>query len=244
MRYFTCVLVALCISAGMLYAQDAQKLSPAEQEVIKVNQVRLDAFNKRDLKTWSHYVADDCIFSDDDGALTTKAGMMEGFKMPHDYDYGTNNGQSLVHVYGTTAVINFRATIHEKFGSADIVSEQRYTATYAKQNGAWLLVAEQWGNLPVNFRKPVAIDASAYKDYVGQYQARPLDDVDIVSVKDGKLWSQIGKDEEEYLPLSSDAFFVKDDLGSVTFSRDPQGHVTGYTYHRVDGQEIHDKKIK
>lgn len=52
------------------------------------------------------------------------------------------------------------------------------------------------------------------------------------------------KDEDEYLPLSSDTFFVKDDLGSVTFVRDAQGRVTGYTYHRFDGQEIHVKKIK
>jgi hypothetical protein len=63
-------------------------------------------------------------------------------------------------------------------------------------------------------------------------------------VKDGKLWSQVGGDEEEYLPLGSEMFFVKDDLGSVTFSRDAEGRVTGYAYHRADGQELHDKKIK
>jgi hypothetical protein len=33
-------------------------------------------------------------------------------------------------------------------------------------------------------------------------------------------------------------------LGSFTFVRDAQGHVTGYTYQRWDGQEIHAKKIK
>jgi hypothetical protein len=98
--------------------------------------------------------------------------------------------------------------------------------------------------LPVNFHKPVAVDASAYKDYVGQYQWRPGDDLDIVSVKDGKLWSQFGKDEDEYLPLGAETFFIKSDLGSAQFVRDTQGHVTGYTYHRVDGQEIHVKKVK
>ena len=30
----------------------------------------------------------------------------------------------------------------------------------------------------------------------------------------------------------------------MTFVRDAQGRVTGYTYHRWDGQEIHAKKIK
>jgi hypothetical protein len=96
----------------------------------------------------------------------------------------------------------------------------------------------------VNFHKPVAADASVYKDYVGQYQWRPLDDVETISVKHGKLWSQFPKDEDEYLPLGSETFFFRDALGSVTFVRDAQGHVTGYTYHRWDGQEIHVKKIK
>jgi hypothetical protein len=50
--------------------------------------------------------------------------------------------------------------------------------------------------------------------------------------------------DEEYFPLGSETFFVKNDLGSVTFVRDAQGHVAGYTYHRWDGQEIRAKKIK
>lgn len=38
--------------------------------------------------------------------------------------------------------------------------------------------------------------------FVNQKILRPLDDVEIISVKDGKLWSQVGKDaEEEYFPL-------------------------------------------
>ncbi len=70
--------------------------------------------------------------------------------------------------------------------------------------------------------------------------------METVSVKDGKLWSRFSKDkdDDEYLPLSSDTFFVEDDVGSTQFVRDAQGHVTGYTYHRVDGQEIHVKKIQ
>ena len=44
--------------------------------------------------------------------------------------------------------------------------------------------------------------------------------------------------------LGSDTFFVKSALGISAFSRDPQGHVTGYTCRLADGQEIHVKKIK
>lgn len=244
MRYFKCLLVALCISASMIRAQDQLKFSPAQQEVLNVRNALRETALRRDMEAWSRYVADDCIFSTDDGTLATKAGFIEYNKrMPPEYDHSDNPRDYVIHLYGDTAVINFRITVHEQFTDADIISEQRQTETYVKQNGSWLLVARQWGNLPVNFHKPVAVDTSVYKDYVGQYQWRPLGGLDTVSVKDGKLWSQFPKDEDEYLPLSSDTFFVKDDIGSVTFVRDAQGHVTGYTYHRWDGQEIHAKKI-
>lgn len=169
---------------------------------------------------------------------------MEHWTLPFVYEHGVNSRDCVVHVYGNPAVLNHRVTIHEQLTDADIISEQRYTETYIKQSGSWLLIAKQWGNLPVNFHKPVGVDTRVYKDYVGQYEWRPLGDVDVVSVKNGKLWTQFGKDEDEYLPLGAETFFIRSDLGSITFLRDAQGRVTGYTYHRFDGQEIHVQKIQ
>lgn len=248
MRSIPRLFINLCMFASTICAQEPPKFSPAQQEVLDARKARIEASDKRDYATWSRYIADDCIYSTDDGEIDTKvkAHTLERWKLPLAYDHGVNPRDYVVHVYGNTAVINFRVTVHEQFTDTDIISEQRYTETYIKQNGTWMLIARQWGNLPVNFHKPAAVDTSVYKNYVGQYEWRPLDDVETVSVKDGKLWSRFGKDkdDEEYLPLSSDTFFVRDDIGSTQFVRDAQGQVTGYTYHRWDGQEIHVKKIK
>jgi ketosteroid isomerase-like protein len=247
MRYFTRVLLALSISATVIHAQDQPKFSPAQQEVLNAHRARVEASEKRDYAAYSRLVADDCMYSDDDGILDTnrKAHLMDDWKLPLAYDHGVNPRDYVVHVYGDTAVLNYLVTIHEQFTDADIISEQRATETYIKQKGSWLLIARQWGNLPVNFHKPVAVDTSAYKDYVGKYEWRPLDQAETVSVKGGKLWTDFGEDmDEEYFPLGSETFFVKNDLGNVTFVRDAQGRVTGYTYHRWDGQEIHAKKIR
>jgi hypothetical protein len=247
MRSAACLSIALTLFSSTLCAQDQPKFSPAQQEVLKVRNALRDTALRRDMAAWSRYVADDCIFSTDDGTLSTKAQFIEyDQKLPPEYDHSTNPRDYVIHVYGDTAVVNFRLTVHEQFTDADIISEQRQTETYIKRNGSWLLIARQWGLLPVNFHKPVAVDTAVYKDYVGQFQWRPLDDVETVSVKDGKLWSRFSKekDDDEYLPLSSDTFFVKDDIGSITFARDPQGLVTGYIYHRWDGQEIRVKRIK
>ncbi len=242
MRFFTCLLVVLCIPAGMICAQDQPKFSPAQQEVLDAHKARIEAGERHDFAAWSRYIADDCLISDDDGVLDTnpKAHVREHWKLPREYDYGVNPRDYVIHVYGNTAVMNYRVTVHEQFTDADIISEQRYTDTYIKQNGTWVLIAKHWTNLPVNFHKPVAVDTSVYKDYVGEYEWRPLVPKEVFSVKDGKLWLN----EDEVLPLGSETFFLKDDIGSLTFVRDAQSHVTGYTYHRWDGQEIHVKKIK
>jgi Domain of unknown function (DUF4440) len=245
MRSFRCALVALCLAAGMIDAAEQPNFSPAQQEVINVHEARTQASNKRDQVAYSRYVADGCIFSGDNGSVLTKAQLMASVgKLPTEYDYSTNPRDYVVHVYGDTAVLNLRYTNHEQFTDSDIISEIRMTETYIKQNGSWLLIARQWAKIPTNFRKPVAVDTSIYKDYVGQYEWRPLDNVETISVKDGKLWTQSGKDVEEYLPLGADLFFLKTELGIDKFTRDAQGHVTGYTYQDADGQEIHVKKIR
>lgn len=113
-----------------------------------------------------------------------------------------------------------------------------------KRDGGWVLVAVQTGNLPKNFRKAAVTDSQNSKDYVGKYEWRPGGETDVIALKNGKLWSRLDGDEDEYLPLGSDTFFIANDLGNVTFTRDPNGHVTGYTYHRVDGQEIQVRRVR
>ncbi len=246
MRLLRSFLLPICLTASLAVAQDAQKFSPAQLEVLKVRETLRESALKRDMATWSAYVADDCIFSTDDGTLQTKAQFVEHVgKMPPAYDRSENPRDYIIHVYGDAAVVNFRLTGHEQFTDADIHSEERQTETYVKRNGAWQLVARQWGLLPVNFRKPAAdVDTSKFKDYAGRYEWRPGDEVDVILVQDGRVWSNMGGDEQEALPLGSGTFFFKNDLGTTTFIRDGTGKVSGYIYHRVDGQEIHVRKIK
>ncbi len=245
MRSFRSILVTVSLCVSTIYAADRSKFSPAQLEVINAHEARTEASNKRDQAAYSRYVADDCIFSGDNGSVVTKARLMARVgKFPTKYDYSTSPRDYVVHIYGDTAVLNLRYTNHEQFTDSDIVSEIRMTETYIKQNGSWLLIARQWAKIPTNFRKPVAVDTSLYKDYVGQYEWRPLDEVEIVTVKDGGLWTESGKDTEEYLPLGVDSFFLRSDTGSTNFTRDGQGRVTGYTYQDADGQEIHVKKIR
>jgi ketosteroid isomerase-like protein len=239
------ILLAFWLLSGSLSVADEPKLTAVEREVVDAWRARTEASNRRDQAAWSRYVAEDCIFSGDNGERLAKpevARVIE--KFPADYDHSENAHDFLVHVYGNVAVLNVQFTTHERFTDADIVSEMRATETFIKREGSWLLVARQWEKIPVNFRKAAPIDTNAYKDYIGEYEWRPLDDLETLWVKDGKLWTRSGKDVDEYLPLGKDIFFLKTDLGTSKFVRDANGRVTGYTYQSPDGQEIHVKKIK
>jgi hypothetical protein len=221
------------------------QVSNEEQDVLNASAARRDAYNRRDLVTLDRYIADDCLISTDDGTLVKKADLMKHLKsLPPNYEQIQNARDFAVQVHGSVAVISLRSTTHEQFSDTDIVTEQRRTETWMKRDGAWVLVAVQTGNLPRNFRKAVTADSPTYKDYVGTYEWRPRGETDVVSLKGDKLWSRLDGDEDEYLPLGSDSFFITNDLGSVTFTRDASGRVTGYTYHRVDGQQIHVQRIR
>ena len=142
-----------------IHIQNLSELSPEQQEMFNVSKSLGEAANRRNFAAWSRQVADDCLFSDDDGILQTKARLMEHLmKLPTAYDHGVDPRDYVVHLYGDTAAVTSRVTDHEQFTDSDIISEMRRTETYVKQNGSWLLIARQWGMLPVNFRKPVAVD--------------------------------------------------------------------------------------
>ena len=245
MRYLGVLLFALSTALSLAQTSEQQKFSPAEQEVVNVQKARIDAAARRDIEAWSRYVAEDCIFSDDDGGLVTKAQMIAHYNnVPAEYDRALDPREYTVHLYGNAAVVNLRATDHEAFGGIDITSEQRRTEAFIKRNGSWTVVAIQWSNLPINHREPVSTEGRSLQEYVGEYRARPKDDVETISVKDGRLWSQAGNGGEWREYAGGDTFFSKSDVGQFTFSRDAQGHVNGYTYRFADGQEIYSQKIK
>lgn len=246
-RNWPVLIMCLFFYTSLAFSQ--AKHGSDEQEIIDVSVARREATNRREMTAAAAYIAKNCLFSTEYGALISKDEYIEHRrKMPAAYDQTTNPRQYVVHVYGDTAVLNFLVTDLEQYGDKTIVNEQRRTETWHKQAGRWLLIAVQWDNTPVNFRKPAAVDHSLFKDYVGRYEWRPGDVIDTVTEKDGRLWSRFGDestDIDEYFPAGEETFFIREgDLGTVTFLRNTAREVIGYTSHRTDGQDIVVRKIE
>src|SRR5579864_7457168 len=113
METFT-ALFCLLASVNLGWSQGAKighKYTPEQLEVIKVSREKADAASQRDFKTWSRYIADDCLFSTDDGELGTKADFIKHVgTMPREYDHTDNPREDVVHVNGDVAVLNYRST--------------------------------------------------------------------------------------------------------------------------------------
>jgi hypothetical protein len=124
MRYLTFLAFALCLPAGTICAQDQPKLSPVEQEVVNISKARVDAASRRDIAALAGYFAEGCIFSTDDGTVITKTELMGHYRKPTAaYGRLVDPRDHIVHVYGNTAVVNYRVSGHEQFGGTDLISE-------------------------------------------------------------------------------------------------------------------------
>ena len=242
------ILVAsLAIFHGTVAGAEAPPLTVEQQEVVKVSQAWLDAFNNRDLETFNSYIADDYIGSTDDGVLTTKVRLVKWLsKRPSEYQQRKDLHDIQVHLDGDTAIVNYLITSLRTWGDTPIVNYLRRTEVFKRMNGKWLVIASHESLLPVSFFKTVKIDSKILNDYVGQYDwpRHEVEEIDKYTVEDGRLISEWRGVKKECLPMAKDTFFARDDSGWWTFTRDGQGRVTGYVYSYPDGQEVVVKKIK
>jgi len=107
-----------------------------------------------------------------------------------------------------------------------------------------LLTARAETEIPNANRVAVAINPDTLKDYVGEYEVRPGQIVKITR-QGGRLFEQ-GPDDPipvEDLPLSSNAFFQREQPGVLIFTRSADGKVDSYVLWIFDGTVV-GKKVK
>jgi ketosteroid isomerase-like protein len=241
MRYFM-LFVALCITPSIGVAAEAPTLSPAAQEILKVRKARLDASGRKDAAAWGRYVADGFVGTDDGGILRTKAQIMEGFKKEDKSLMINTTGdpeQFQVHLFGDTAVANFRLKWDDNFDGQHHSAYSRMTEVYQRQRGKWLLISRQETDVPYSLTPAAPAHPELYADYVGDYRVGPQLVINVTRSGD-KLFEQWPGDDSplELLPLSENWYFVRDDAGSIEFVRDKSGTVIAHRYRDVAGDII------
>ena len=138
----TLVILALALPATML----AQQNSKTEKEV----RVVIDELQKANLKggaegavIFDKYLADDLTRIPANGAILTKADLVNGFKTGKIKVDALELSDIKIRIYGHTAVATGISTRKETFMGAPVVGSTRWTRVFVKSDSVWKNVLYQ-----------------------------------------------------------------------------------------------------
>ena len=113
-------------------------------EIIALEDRRIEAMVKGDVKVLEEILADDLIYTHTTARLDTKASFIDAVKTGRSNYKSVEREDVKVRQFGDTAVV----TGHAKFHVGDNKFEARYTDVYVKRDGAWQMVAWQSTRIP------------------------------------------------------------------------------------------------
>ena len=115
-----------------------------EQEVIKVEDERLHAFEKADVATLDRIFDDDFKFTNVNGEIHTKAELIGDVRSGNLKYTALHHTEVHVRIYENTAILTGRSSsTYIADGKEGGRTPRRYMNIYFKKNGRWRLVARQ-----------------------------------------------------------------------------------------------------
>ena len=147
MKRFLLLTIALLLSSPSPFAQE-KAASADEIQIRQLERAWNQAEANQEVKEVSNLVDDTLAYTDYDGSFMNKTEYLKWVAAPeqkadHLYDEGLT-----VHVYGNAAVVNgiYRESGTNKGKHYTIRS--RYTDTWIRRRGKWLLAASHASRLP------------------------------------------------------------------------------------------------
>ena len=242
-QIFAIVTAILAIASFAAAQTPADK--QAEQELLKLTREMIDTSLRGDKSAFERYTADTYIETEFNGAVTTKAKILDNFLTPPSSMKPTLEIQDVqVHVYGDTAVMSSREIYRAEANGQKIINSSRTTDVWLRRDGRWQLVASHGSQIPAE-RVAVNVDTKIYDAYVGDYETAPGLVFTVTRQGDRLMGQSTGEKKlHELLPQNETTFFMKGDPDLNIFVKDERGQVTHMVFRSMDGQEIKAKKIK
>ena len=113
-------------------------------EIIALENRRVEAMTKGDANALDEILADDLIYTHSTARIDTKASFIEAITSGRSNYRSVERKDVNVRQFGDSAVV----TGHAKFHVGDNKFEARFIDVYAKRNGSWQMVAWHSNKLP------------------------------------------------------------------------------------------------
>jgi hypothetical protein len=145
-RYFICLFlfsVFCSVAFGQTTDRTNKKPGKVEAELMQIERDIGDANVRRDKAYFERIEADEFVFTDSGGGLTTKTEDVASLdKPPGEFklvSYVVDDMQ--VRLYGNTAVVTGRATTTSRGKDREVIGKSRFTDVFVKRDGRWQIVA-------------------------------------------------------------------------------------------------------
>ena len=147
MKYCWINLLILLVFCSTVLAQTTKKPNPeqskVEAELLQLERDIGEANIKRDKGFFERVEADEFIFTDSGGGITTKAEDVASLDKPAGefklISYLVD--EMKVSIYGKTAVVTGRTTTTSRGKDHEVTNKSRFTDVFVKRDGRWQLVA-------------------------------------------------------------------------------------------------------
>ena len=146
-RLFAKVLIAIAVlPVASIHAQT--KSAGDADEVKRLEQQRVEALVRGDIKTLEQMLSDDLTYTHSTGRVDTKAefigALTSGAVRYHQMDHSDVQARA----YNNTVVLTGRSAVRIRAASDEISFQLRFINIYVKRNGRWQMVAWQSTRLP------------------------------------------------------------------------------------------------
>jgi hypothetical protein len=227
-------IVAGLTGAVLLSAATATPASEDDAAVLhRQTQELMDAITHGSAAVWDRYLDAKSIYTAEDGALQTKAQMVEGTKpLPEGVSGNIKVIDFKATVHGPVAITNYVSDEHEDYHGHKLHCQYRTTDTWLKTPAGWRLIAGQV--LALRTDPPaVPFTSRQVNEYVGRYALTPAITYEIRRQGGGLEGQQIGRPAEPLKAEAPDVLFVPGKTRyRKIFKRAPDGRVTGFAERR------------
>jgi hypothetical protein len=227
----TILFILLAVFFGLLpaYADAAAQNSRDAiiEQLKRATQELLDAIAPGETAVWQKYLAEGCLYADEEGNVKTKEDLLKELKpLPKGYVGSIKMGEPKVFVQDGVIVLTHRDREELELYGQKLITWFHSTDTWTRlQDGQWKLAAVQVMAIP-NERKPIEVGPKELEAYVGQYRLAPDVIYTVTRESDKLIGQRAGRAKEELLPLCADTFYRKGVWrGEKVFERDAKGKV-------------------
>jgi uncharacterized protein (TIGR02246 family) len=143
MKRILWITALLCAVTLIVAGQTSTSPNPDEDSVRKIEDEFAAAYGHNDADALDRLWAADYTFVNPAGQVLTKAQRLAMLRSGELKIESYTRDDEKIRVYGDTAVVTYRSTVHAQRNGNDISSQRRVITVLVKRDGRWQAVAQQ-----------------------------------------------------------------------------------------------------